>query len=229
MRADARKNRNALLDAAVDVFVEQGVDAPYDAIARRADLGIATLYRHFPDRSALIRSIALRAFTAVTEVADGLSRAGSAANHLTDTNSQAATPLLPSAAHAPQLTAFITAISSMRLGAFMPSLLSVLATLEPDEDLNAALQDMLGAVNALVERCHDSGELRRDVSAEDMLLALAVASRPLEGLPDAFNAQVMPRLLGLVVEGLRARPDAAELPQPPEPITGPGALGHRDR
>ncbi|MEX2562680.1 MAG: TetR/AcrR family transcriptional regulator [Nitriliruptoraceae bacterium] len=229
MRADARKNRDALLDAAVDVFVEHGVDAPYDAIARRADLGIATLYRHFPDRSALIRSIALRAFTAVTEVAVELSRGGSAASYLDDTKPEGATPFLPSAAHAPQLAAFITAISSMRLGAFMPSLLSVLATLDPDDDLRVALQDMVGAVHALVERCHQSGELRRDVSAEDVLLALAVASRPLEGLPVAFNAQVMPRLLGLVVEGLRPRPDAAELPQPPEPITGPGALGHRDR
>jgi formylglycine-generating enzyme required for sulfatase activity len=51
LRADARRNREQLLVAARDVFVEQGVDAPLDDVARRAGVGIATLYRRFPDRN----------------------------------------------------------------------------------------------------------------------------------------------------------------------------------
>ena len=54
MRADARRKREAILAAAVDVFAERGVDIALDEVARRAEVGIATLYRHFPTRAALI-------------------------------------------------------------------------------------------------------------------------------------------------------------------------------
>ncbi|MEV5963074.1 TetR/AcrR family transcriptional regulator [Kribbella sp. NPDC051952] len=54
MRADARAKRAAVLTAAVDVFTERGVEIPLDEVARRAGVGIATLYRHFPTREALI-------------------------------------------------------------------------------------------------------------------------------------------------------------------------------
>src|SRR5947208_15676012 len=59
LRADARRNREQLLAAARDVFVEQGADAPLDEVARRAGVGIATLYRRFPDRESLMRGLAL--------------------------------------------------------------------------------------------------------------------------------------------------------------------------
>src|SRR6202011_2315042 len=52
-------NRAHVLAAARDVFVEHGADAPLDEIARRAGVGIATLYRRFPDRAALVRAVAL--------------------------------------------------------------------------------------------------------------------------------------------------------------------------
>ncbi|NEA31123.1 TetR/AcrR family transcriptional regulator [Streptomyces sp. SID13031] len=54
MRADARAKRDAILAAAVEVFAERGVDIALDEVARRAKVGIATLYRHFPTREALI-------------------------------------------------------------------------------------------------------------------------------------------------------------------------------
>src|SRR6185437_3086670 len=57
MRADARDNRQRLLLAARDVFSERGPAAPLDEIARRAGTGIATLYRHFPDREALMLEV----------------------------------------------------------------------------------------------------------------------------------------------------------------------------
>jgi AcrR family transcriptional regulator len=54
MRADARRKREAVLAAAVQIFAERGVEVPLDDVARRAGVGIATLYRHFPTREALI-------------------------------------------------------------------------------------------------------------------------------------------------------------------------------
>lgn len=53
-RADAERNRNALAAAARDVFAEQGLDAPLEHVAKRAGVGIATLYRNFPTRAALL-------------------------------------------------------------------------------------------------------------------------------------------------------------------------------
>jgi len=60
MRADALRKREAILTAAVDVFAERGVDIALDDVARRAQVGIATLYRHFPSREALITGAYIR-------------------------------------------------------------------------------------------------------------------------------------------------------------------------
>jgi AcrR family transcriptional regulator len=56
-RADARRNQETLLDAAAAVFVTSGVDAPVRDIAAKADVGVATIYRHFPTRSDLIIAV----------------------------------------------------------------------------------------------------------------------------------------------------------------------------
>jgi len=56
-RADAERNRTALAAAARDVFAEQGLDAPLEHIAKRAGVGIATLYRNFPTRAALLDAV----------------------------------------------------------------------------------------------------------------------------------------------------------------------------
>ncbi|MER5738351.1 MULTISPECIES: TetR/AcrR family transcriptional regulator [unclassified Streptomyces] len=56
-RADARRNRQAVLDAAAEVFVTSGIDAPIRRIAARADVGMATIYRHFPTRADLVTAV----------------------------------------------------------------------------------------------------------------------------------------------------------------------------
>lgn len=68
LRADARRNRDALLRAARLVFAEQGLDAPLDAIAKEAGVGRATLYRRFPTRDALIAAISDDDFENLAEV-----------------------------------------------------------------------------------------------------------------------------------------------------------------
>ena len=59
MRADAQRNRRVLLDAAIGALLEVGRDAPLELIARRARVGIATLYRHFPERASLVAAVAV--------------------------------------------------------------------------------------------------------------------------------------------------------------------------
>jgi AcrR family transcriptional regulator len=59
MRADARRNQRRLLDAAVELILEIGSEPSRDAVAQRAGVGIGTLYRHFPDRQALLRAVVL--------------------------------------------------------------------------------------------------------------------------------------------------------------------------
>ncbi|MYV49386.1 TetR/AcrR family transcriptional regulator [Streptomyces sp. SID2888] len=56
LRTDARRNRGRILVAARAVFAERGIDAPMATVARRAGVGVATLYRHFPTRDALVRA-----------------------------------------------------------------------------------------------------------------------------------------------------------------------------
>jgi AcrR family transcriptional regulator len=62
LRADAARNRAALIDAAFDTFCQRGLDAPLAAVARRAGVGTATLHRHFPTRDALVEAVLVDRF-----------------------------------------------------------------------------------------------------------------------------------------------------------------------
>src|SRR5919202_1474542 len=69
LRADARRNRERVIAAARAVFAEQGRDAPMDDVARRAEVGVGTVYRHFPTKEALLRAVAEDAFARISAVA----------------------------------------------------------------------------------------------------------------------------------------------------------------
>ena len=70
MRADARRNRDLIVEAAREVFREQGYDASLDAVAKKAGVGAGTLYRHFPTRDALLDAIMQSWVDRVTEATD---------------------------------------------------------------------------------------------------------------------------------------------------------------
>ncbi len=67
MRADARRNRERILDAARDVFAESGGDAQMDQIATRAGVGVGTVYRHFPTKDALLAQMVEQRFAAFAD------------------------------------------------------------------------------------------------------------------------------------------------------------------
>ncbi|MBR7829993.1 TetR/AcrR family transcriptional regulator [Actinospica sp. MGRD01-02] len=72
MRADARRNYEALLAAARDLFQEQGPDAPLDEVAKRAGVGAGTLYRHFPTRNDLVAAVYVADIDALCDAAEKL-------------------------------------------------------------------------------------------------------------------------------------------------------------
>src|SRR5918994_2680068 len=65
LRADARRNREKVLAAARTVFAEQGVDAQMDDVARHADVGVGTVYRHFPTKEALLNALSDELFAVI--------------------------------------------------------------------------------------------------------------------------------------------------------------------
>ena len=70
LRADARRNREKVLEAARAVFSEQGRDAQMDDVARRAGVGVGTVYRHFPTKEALIEALMVSAFETIAASAE---------------------------------------------------------------------------------------------------------------------------------------------------------------
>ena len=67
LRADARRNRERILKAARAVFADQGIDAQIDDVAKRAKVGVGTVYRHFPTKEALLDAIVREHFEAIAE------------------------------------------------------------------------------------------------------------------------------------------------------------------
>ncbi|MGN6721032.1 MAG: TetR/AcrR family transcriptional regulator [Marmoricola sp.] len=192
MRADARRNHELLLDAARDVFVERGPEAPLDEIARRAGVGIATLYRRFPDRRSLMQAVVLNALTLTAEAAER-------ANDLAD----------PLAA----LASYVHAVIDLRTSAVIPTLLDQLDLDEPD--VAAARQRSAKLSEQLVARAQKTGALREGVTFGDVGLMLVRLSRPLPGnFTPELQIELAHRHADLFLAGLHA--DGAY-----EPVHGP--------
>ncbi|MFN8664911.1 MAG: helix-turn-helix domain-containing protein [Thermomicrobiales bacterium] len=195
MRADAQRNRERILEAARNVFVEQGPDAPLDAIAEAADVGIATLYRRFPDRQALIRAI----------VIDVLVRSGEEARKALDEE--------PHSFQA--LARYLHRALDLRVSAVMPALLE---HVPPDDDEIVAMRThSWGLFQQLVDQAHAAGTLRRDVTFLDVGQLLVRLARPLPGPTSRdVDNQAAHRHLEFVLDGLRANASGT-ITRVPEP------------
>src|SRR2546423_3152986 len=112
MRADARRNRGRLLKEARDMFVERGPNASLEEIARRADVGIATLYRHFVDRDTLMRAVVLHALNSTIDAVEQARR-----DHADPFDAMAA---------------YIHAVLEIGTSAVIPALLSAIDLDEPE-------------------------------------------------------------------------------------------------
>lgn len=180
LRADARRNRELLVDAAREVFGEDGVGAPLDEVARRAGVGNATMYRHFPARRDLI--VAAYAEEVEALCAEGESLLGAEE---------------PGEALFGWLSSFVSHVATKRELA--------LAIPEDGPGRRSGLFEgwhgrMLSIAGALVVRAWGAGDVRADLSARD-LLSLANGIALAETDPDRVE-----RLLMVVRRGVGADP-----------------------
>jgi AcrR family transcriptional regulator len=182
MRADARRNLEQLLTAARDLVAEKGAGVALDEVAQRAGVGIATLYRRFPDRSALLRGVVL----------DALERTRAAAEQAGDEHDDAFEAL----------AAYLRAALELRVSAVIPQVLDVLDLEEAE--LAAAREASARATEALVDAAHTSGQLPGDVTFADVGMMLVRIARPLPGpMPDELKHDLARRHLELFIRGLR--------------------------
>ena len=192
MRADARRNRNRLLEAAVELLLEVGAEPPLDAIARRADVGIGTLYRHFPDREHLLDAVA---------------------QHTLDRSIEAAETALTGAPDGyDALRQYMHAAVGLGVG-----VLNLIRPLLDDPDWTDQRTRMTTLLEAMLERGKNDGRLRRETRTADIVFPVIRFSRPVAvGLPRADERALAHRHLDIYIDGLGSgHPPKRPLPDPP--------------
>jgi AcrR family transcriptional regulator len=180
-RADAIRNRERVLEAAKAVFSAGGPDASLEAVAERAGVGIGTLYRHFPTREALFEAVYRREVQHLSELAEQLKS---------------------EAAPVEALRRWLR--SNVEFVATKKGMLAALAlTVHGSSELYAHTFDRLtNAVGALLDRAVAAGEIRGDISPEDLLRAL-VGMCYMHDQP-GWQKSVL-RLVDVFVDGLRVQ------------------------
>ncbi|MER7573231.1 helix-turn-helix domain-containing protein [Streptomyces sp. NPDC126514] len=181
-RADALRNRERIVTAAREMFVEHGPDVPLDDIARRAGVGNATVYRNFPDRDALVREV----------VCSVMDRTVAAAEIALAENGDAFEAL----------ERFVHTSADERISALCPMISSTFDQNHPD--LEAARERSEQVIEAVMERARAAGQLRTDVGVGDLMVAVAQLSRPPAGTGCMDVDRFVHRHLQLFLDGLRA-------------------------
>lgn len=185
LRADAERNRRRVLQVAQEVFATEGLAVPIDEIARRAGLGVGTLYRHFPTKEVLFEAIVVGRMEGLVDEA----RQGAKARD--------------------RGAAFFGFLTRMvEEGSAKKDFLNALAGTGVDLQRVAAIkQRMRRALAVLLERGQAAGAVRGDVGAADVLTlvmgTVGAADRHGAGPPERN------RLLAVIFDGLRLRPVVA--------------------
>ncbi|MEU8662859.1 TetR/AcrR family transcriptional regulator [Actinoplanes philippinensis] len=200
LRADAQRNRDHIVSVARVVFAEIGPGAPMDEIARRAGVGVGTLYRRFPDRGSLLRAVALEGFSAI--LADA----------------RAAIDEEPAAWDA--LTRIVRRAVDLRFSTQLTML---------DERTRQALKEapefrhtraaVLDLLEQLVERAQTEGSMRSDVGAGDVLAVVSLLLKPPPSRSAEMSDLLMRRCLSLILDGLHSGRQSV-LPGEPISIAG---------
>jgi AcrR family transcriptional regulator len=179
LRADARRNRDKLLAAAGEVFAEAGADASLEAVARRAEVGVGTLYRHFPSRDALVEAVYRNEVGQLATAADEL-----------------LAELPPDAALERWMERFVGYAVTKR--GMADALHGVIAT--RSELPTSTREQLLGALASLLEAGAAAGTIRADMPAEVVLGAMNAIWRIEDGPGWRRQAAATLRLL---MDGLR--------------------------
>ena len=178
LRADAQRNIGSLLAAAKAVFGTSGVDAPAKEIADLAGVGVGTLYRHFPQRSDLVKAVLQHEIDACADAAPALAAAHE-----------------PGAALANWLHRYTEFLATKR------GLASALHSGDPAFDALPGyfFQRLEPALGSLLDAAAATGEIRADISARDLLRAVALLCTPVSDEGIAYSQ----RMVTLLIDGLR--------------------------
>jgi AcrR family transcriptional regulator len=182
-RTDAIRNRERVLEAAKVVFSAGGPDASLEAVARQAGVGIGTLYRHFPTREALFEAVYRREVEHLAELAEQL---------------KAEMPPVDALRHWLRSNVEFVATKKGMSAAL------ALAVNNSSELTAYSFERLTKAVGRLLDRAIAAGEIRADISPEDLLRAL-VGMCYLHDQP-GWQASVL-RLLDVFIDGLRRPSD----------------------
>jgi AcrR family transcriptional regulator len=182
-RADAVRNRERVLEAAKAVFSAGGAEASLEAVARAADVGIGTLYRHFPTREALFEAVYRREVQQLADLAEELKQEPQ-----------------PIEALRKWMHSNVTFVATKK--GMLAAL--ALAAYKNSELYSYSFDRLSQAVGTLLDRAIAAGEIRDDVSAEDLFRAL-IGMCYMHDQP-GWQASVL-RLVDVFIDGLRIRPD----------------------
>jgi AcrR family transcriptional regulator len=184
LRSDARRNRDRLIAVAREAFAQYGADASLDEIARRAGVGPGTLYRHFPNRLALMESV----------YRDNVETLCASASELITAPS-------PGDALAQWLRAFLDYAVTKR--GLAKALMGVSG--ERPSFFSTCHEMITESASALLDRAQAAGAIRKDLELWDLLKLVGGIAMTCEQTPDCDEAMA-DRLLSIVMDGVRAQP-----------------------
>jgi AcrR family transcriptional regulator len=185
LRADAQRNIDGLLEAAKAVFATSGVDAPAKEIADLAGVGVGTLYRHFPQRSDLVKAVFQSEVDGCADAAQALAAAQE-----------------PGEALARWLHRYTEFVATKR------GLAAALHSGDPAFDAlpGYIMRRLEPALGSLLEAAIASGEIRGDISPRHILFGVASLCLPLGGEGVAYSQ----RMVALLIDGLRYGADTSQ-------------------
>ena len=178
-RTDAQRNRERILEVAKEAFTRFGADASLDDIAKQADVGAGTLYRHFPTRDTLIEAVYR-----------------SEVEKLAATERRFAETMPPIQALRAWMLLFIDHIATKQIIA--PALNSIVGG--PSKLYEGSHAQIQGAIDVLVKRAIKSGDIRSDLDPFDLLRALIGVAHVASGPGWQQSAR---RLVDILITGSR--------------------------
>ncbi len=181
-RADARRNRESILEVAKEAFTRSGAGISLDDVAKRAGVGAGTLYRHFPTREALLEEVYRTEVEKLAAAEKSFSRT-----------------MPPIEALQSWMLLFVDYIATKQIIA--PALNTLVG--EHCKVFEASGAQIIGAINSLVNRAIESGDIRPDLDPLDLLRALIGVSN-VASAPDW--QQSAKRLVQILISGSRIIP-----------------------
>lgn len=176
-RADARRNRVRILEAAGAMFAEQGASASTEAVAARAGVAIGTVFRHFPTKSDLISAVVMNVWDQLVAQVDDL---------VSDSDDPAA------------LFAFCA--SAMTLSAENGPIFARLAETGTRVHVGDALMRLRPRVDVLLRRAREAGAVRDDLHSEELIALLGALCQ--EAMASRWSEPQRHRALTILIEGI---------------------------